>query len=100
MKHWPFSPELSQSIVLVLIDASVRAAILITVSFLVSRVSRSFSSAARHLLWCGVLLSVLLLPALSRLLPPWELQQPALLTQSALSRNKPVNLSIAPTRDV
>jgi TonB family protein len=60
----------------VLGDALVRSTVLALVCLLMSFLLRRRTAALRHLLWHGVLLTLLLLPVLSLVLPP--LRRPAL----------------------
>ena len=56
-----------------LLDATVRATVLLTVAWLADRMLRRSSAAVRHRVWASVLIGLLTLPVLSRLLPGWSL---------------------------
>ncbi|MCL2640826.1 MAG: hypothetical protein FWD53_08280, partial [Phycisphaerales bacterium] len=54
-----------------LLDISMKATIILAGAGVVSLLLRRYSAAARHLLWTGVMVALLLLPLASLVLPAW-----------------------------
>jgi hypothetical protein len=56
----------------ILLDASVKGVIVLTVAGVLSVALRRASAAARHLVWSLALVSLIGLPTLSAVLPSWQ----------------------------
>ena len=54
-----------------LLDAALKATVLLLVAFAIARIMRPISAAGRHLLWTMTILGLLVIPVLSWLLPTW-----------------------------
>jgi beta-lactamase regulating signal transducer with metallopeptidase domain/protocatechuate 3,4-dioxygenase beta subunit len=57
----------------ILLDASIKSAVVLLAATGVSMVMRRVSAAARHLVWSIAVAAVILLPALSLALPQWQI---------------------------
>jgi len=69
---------------LLLIDAAVKATVLLGAAALTTLALRRASAASRHLVWTIALLAALALPALTLALPRWQL--PIVTSKGLISR--------------
>ena len=74
----------------ILADSAAKGIILLTLAGLITLTLRRASAAARHLVWALALTGLLALPALSLILPKWQL--PILPQGSQLATPKPGNI--------
>src|SRR6187401_2358496 len=73
----------------IVLDAVVKASVILAVTALGAVALRCASAAARHLVWSLGLLSALAAPALSVALPRWELRLLTIAAPAASSANSP-----------
>src|SRR4029079_5288954 len=72
MTRWLEGTFLSGGLALALLDATVKATIVLVLSLMLARSLRRSSSAARHRLWAVGLCGLLALPVVSCLMPGWS----------------------------
>jgi beta-lactamase regulating signal transducer with metallopeptidase domain len=91
----PFETRLAASVLSVLFSASIRAAVLGGLTWVMLKVVRAKAASVRHAVWTAVLLAMLLMPFLRAALPPFRLPLlPFSTTQSTLVQpmHSPSNL--------
>jgi len=68
-----FAPVMNDWAAVFLLDAIVKATLLLVAAYLAAILLRGASAAVRHRIWCLTFVSLLLLPLLSVALPDWRL---------------------------
>lgn len=77
----------------VLLDATAKGTVLMLVAWIAVRLLHRSSAAVRHRVWSLAMISLLLLPALSSLLPAWQLPIPSdFIDKGVLQTNVVINV--------
>src|SRR5579863_7838392 len=90
--------QISESLSLVLIDAAAKGTVLLAAACLATLVLRRSSAAVRHRVWGLAMGGLVLLPALSWLLPAWRL--PILPARTERANPRVVEIQSAPERQL
>ncbi|MFQ5569318.1 MAG: HEAT repeat domain-containing protein [Rhodothermales bacterium] len=92
LSAWAFTPYAVELVT----DVALKATIILGAACLVTALLRRASAATRHAIWSLALVGLLLLPALSALLPSWGVRLPAVVQQVLVWEEASSDLRKAP----
>ena len=70
-----------------LFDVAIKGAIILALAWVVARIMRRSSAAARHLVWLGAMVGLIVLPGLSVAIPGWQVLPGWMDVPTSLMRN-------------
>jgi len=68
----------------ILLDASIKGSVLLALAWVVTRILRDASAAARHLVWCAALAGMVLIPLASTVVPRIPVSVPSIIGASSV----------------